>query len=231
MSALLDYIINEMRLEAEELNALTKDYNTYKNSNLKDGKKYAQNILVSYEAQQRLVHSVKSLKIYFDKYIELVPNDVADEVIDLYKAYKEDIICNFQDVDKQKIFRRVHLVSLFDFAIAYGKYNQLDDYVSIWLDFNNSTNRDEALSSKADAITVFSESSKKYNTDEAFIRGCIEILNPNFDDKKSRVKITQSYKDRAERADNLFKSLQLETETRLDKAKKHINSLNRSKFR
>lgn len=231
MSTLLYYIENEMRLEAKELKTLTKDYNTYRNSNLKNGKKYIQNILVSHKAQQRLINSIKILKIYFDKYLELVPDKIADEVIYLYETYKEDIVSNFQDNDKQKKFRRVHLINLFDFAIAYGKYNQLDDYVSLWLDFNNSTNRDEALSSKADAITVFSKSTKKYNTDEVFIRGCIEILNPNFDDKKSRVKTTQRYKYRIKISDNLIKSLQLKTKTKLDEITERINSLNRSKFR
>lgn len=223
---LLDYIYIEYKTDAK---SVASDVSDVVKISMKHGKKYAQNYWTSLKALESLTAMIKtytSLGSNIDDYINLVPDEVAAELIELYEAYKIDTQYG-DDVDVVKYFRRVHLVSLVEFAFAYARYHQLDEYLSLWLKLNASNTPDEAISTKADAINTFNAQCKKYNTSTDFTKECIRLMKPDF----SRIKMTKDYKDRVSFLEKANKRYSIQTETKMDEVLKDIDETNRSKFR
>lgn len=226
---LLDYIAKEFKADKNDIDVTTDDM---KKIVFKNGKKFAQNwgdSLKAFEVLASIVKTYNLLGVNIDDYITLVPDDVAAELIELYEVYRIDTYIG-EDIDVIKYFRKVHSISLVNFAFAYARYNELDEYLGLWLKVNPSNSPEEAFTTKADAINTYNESCKKYNTSREFIRESIKLLKPYFGDK-SRIKMTQDYTDRKDFLDKFNQRHDIDTETKIDEIIKDIDETDRNKFR
>lgn len=238
MSVYYNFFLSEYQKEANDLIDLINNPEEYKKKHFKQGKKSFLNHLSSLKSLDE-IKDVIELQPLFTEYFYLVPDDIATDVIDLYNTLIYEDKFNAKDVDKYSTYRKVPLIALFYFANTYGNYYRLDQLASIRSRTSllyNPEATDEDIKyqflSKADAIFTFSETCKEHNADVDFIKGCIKLLNPNYDETINRIKEVSSWKNRKKTGDYIRKKYINECQkSNIDLTMEKFKSLNRSKFR
>ena len=194
---------------------------------LSNGKKYALNYWMNVKALDDLNNIVKiykSLETRIELYTDLLPDDIANEIIELYEAYKYETVYSNDDIDNGKDFYRVPIISLYYFAIAYSKYNNLEEDRKLYKKLNNE---EAPLISKADVLNTFDQQIKIYNVNTEFRNGCMKLLDEKFSDN-SRIKMTSSYKDRYQFTKTVNWISNVDSKTKYDN---FLNRINKIKWR